>query len=84
MGKKDNKQSFLDTGKSYIAKKVIFRIIKDGDKTEDIVKEYSVPIAFYKNVVNKFIKSYNGIITDVVTDEKDLVFVIQPIQPSDI
>jgi hypothetical protein len=83
LGKKDNKQSFVDTGTSYIAKKIIFRIVKDDGKTEDIVKEYSAPIEFYKNVINKLTKSPNGkdwmIITDVVTDEKDLVFVLHPI-----
>jgi hypothetical protein len=79
----ENKQSFVDTGTSYIAKKIIFRIVKDDGKTEDIVKEYSVPIEFHKNVINKLTKSHNGkdwmIITDVVTDEKDLVFVLHPI-----
>jgi uncharacterized membrane protein YheB (UPF0754 family) len=80
--KRKLKQSFVDTGTSYIAKKIIFRIVKDDGKTEDIVKEYPVPVEFNKNKVNKLTKAHNGkdwmIITDVVTDEKDLVFVLQP------
>lgn len=80
--KKKIKQNFTEDSTTYEAQKVIFRI-KDGDKFKNIKKVYPMPIRFNKRPkIGYKTKVATGDwckIVDVITDEKDLVFVLEPI-----
>lgn len=71
------KQTFKDEGSYYITDKLIFRIRNDIDT--DILKTFATDITFNKNKIGQKTKQPDGIfrkIIDVITDEKNLVFVL--------
>jgi len=78
--KKDIEQTFTEDEISFKAKEVIYRI-KDGDNIRDIKKIYPMPILFNKNKIGTKTKVATGEwckVVDIITDEKDLVFVLEP------
>lgn len=76
------KQTFKEEDRFFITDKVIFRIREDNMDT-DVLKTFTTDITFNKNKVGQKTKHPDGIfrkIIDVITDEKNLVFVVQTLE----
>lgn len=75
-------KTFTDDGLFFEAKCIVFRI-PDDNGGKNILKEFAVPVTLGKNKIGKMTKMANGIwaeITDIITNEQHLTFVINPIQ----
>jgi len=73
------KQSFKEGYGVYITDTLVFRIRKDNEDV-DVIKKFDVDISFNKEKIGKKTKYPDGVertIIDVITDEKDLVYVLQ-------
>jgi hypothetical protein len=80
-GSKPIKKTFIDLGSMIVTDKVVYRILnKDGTYVDDL-KEYDYDITFMKHNKINSKTTYKGIkykITDLITTEKNLVFVVEP------
>ena len=80
-GSKPKKKYFEDYGFQYVASKIIFRIMNEDGTYEDVYKEFEIDVTFnaYGKVNSVMIfqeKKYK--ITEVITTESYLTFVIEP------
>ncbi len=72
------KQTFIEDDAGYVTNVVTFRFLKTDDTFEDFIKKYDCDITFGKNKIGKKTKFDNKLykITDVITNEKNLTFVL--------
>lgn len=78
---KPDTKTFIDDGMFFEAKCLVFRILNDNGG-KNILKEFSGPITIGKNKIGKMTKMADGNwaeITDIITDEQHLTFVINPV-----
>ncbi|OQA44999.1 MAG: hypothetical protein BWY47_02145 [Bacteroidetes bacterium ADurb.Bin302] len=78
---KADAKTFTDDGMFFEAKCIVFRIPNDNGGT-NILKEFAGPVTIGKNKIGKMTKMADGNwaeITDIITNEQHLTFVINPI-----
>lgn len=80
-GSKPIKKTFIDLGSMIVTDKVVYRILNEDGTYVDDLKEYDYDITFMKHNKINGKTTYKGIkykITDLITAEKNLVFVVEP------
>ena len=80
-GSKPIKKTFIDLGSMIVTDKVVYRILNEDGTYVDDLKEYDYDITFMKHNKINGKTTYKGIkykITDLITTEKNLVFVVEP------
>lgn len=86
--KKRIHQTFIEDFSTYETDKVVFRIMFDDQQYKDIVKHYPTTIRFSKygkiGCKTKMITGEWMEFIDIITDQKDLIFVLKPLDPDTI
>ena len=80
-GSKPIKKTFIDLGSMIVTDKVVYRILNEDGTYIDDLKEYDYDITFMKHNKINGKTTYKGIkykIIDLILDEKNLVFVVEP------
>jgi len=79
--KSDIQKSYIDNGQFFEAPYIVFRMMNDTD-SKDIVRKFICPVRIGKDKIGKMTKLSDGSkvkIVDIITNENDLVFVVDPI-----
>jgi len=81
--KKKIHQTFIEDFSTYETDKVVFRIMFDDQQYKDIVKHYPTTIRFSKygkiGCKTKMITGEWMKFINIITDQKDLIFVLKPL-----
>ena len=80
-GSKPIKKTFIDLGSMIVTDKVVYRILNEDGTYVDDLKEYDYDITFMKHNKINGKTTYKGVkykIVDLILDEKNLVFVVEP------
>lgn len=86
--KKKIHQTFIEDFSTYETDKVIYRIMFGENQYKDIIKNYPTSLRFNKfgkiGCKTKMITGEWMEFIDIITDQKDLIFVLKPLDPDTI
>ena len=79
--KSDIQKSYSDNGLFFEAPYIVFRMMNDTG-SKDIIRNFICPVSIGKDKIGKMTKLPDGSkvkIVDIITNENDLVFVVDPV-----